>query len=109
MVALIPERAALIWPFDLVGGAVEIEHDAVVVDAQGVGFHKSVHGLRPAYFGVRGWLRRFAGRVEAVRSVFTVWLRALDADPVMPEPGGSGWVDALRAIEAAAVAAVGGS
>jgi hypothetical protein len=28
---------------------------------------------------VRGWLRRFGERAEAVRSVFTVWLRAVDA------------------------------
>jgi hypothetical protein len=39
---------------------------------------------------VRGWLRRFGERAEAVRSVFTVWLRAVDADPVMPEAAGSG-------------------
>jgi len=51
---------------------------------------------------VRGWLRRFAGRVEAVRSVFTTWLRALDPDPVMPEPVGTGWADALTVITAVA-------
>jgi hypothetical protein len=56
---------------------------------------------------VRGWLRRFAGRVEAVRGVFTVWLRALAPDPVMPAPAGSGWADAVVAIEAAARAAAG--
>ena len=39
---------------------------------------------------MRGWLRRFAGRAEAVRSVFTVWLRAVDPDPVMPDPAGGG-------------------
>ena len=39
---------------------------------------------------VRGWLRRFAERAEAVRSVFTVWLRAVDPDPVMPDPAGGG-------------------
>jgi hypothetical protein len=33
---------------------------------------------------VRGWLRRFAGRVEAVRMVFTRWCRALSPDPVLP-------------------------
>jgi len=32
---------------------------------------------RPA--GRSGWLRRFAGRVDAVRSVFTGWLRAVAA------------------------------
>jgi hypothetical protein len=39
---------------------------------------------------VRGWLRRFAGRVEAVRVVFTGWCRALAADPVLPGPAGVG-------------------
>jgi hypothetical protein len=56
---------------------------------------------------VRGWLRRFAGRLEAVRAVFTVLLRAVAADAVMPEPAGGGWADALAAIAAAAAAAVG--
>jgi hypothetical protein len=49
---------------------------------------------------VRGWLRRFAGRVEAVRAVFTRWLRAVEPDPVMPGPAGGGWADALAAITA---------
>ena len=53
---------------------------------------------------MRGWLRRFAERAEAVRSVFTVWLRAVDADPVMPDAAGGGFADAMTAI--AAVAAV---
>lgn len=53
---------------------------------------------------VRGWLRRFAERVEAVRSVFTVWLRAVDADPVMPDAGGGGFADAVVAIGALAAA-----
>jgi hypothetical protein len=53
---------------------------------------------------VRGWLRRFACRVEAVRAVFTRWCRDLAPDPVLPEPAGSAWVDAVAAIGAAAVA-----
>ncbi|AAK47198.1 hypothetical protein MT2878 [Mycobacterium tuberculosis CDC1551] len=51
-----------------------------------------------------GLLRRFAERVEAVRSVFTVWLCAVDADPVMPDAGGGGFVDAVVAIGALAAA-----
>lgn len=39
--------------------------------------------------------------------VFTGWVRALAADPVLPEPAGGGWADALAAIAAAAVAAAG--
>jgi hypothetical protein len=54
---------------------------------------------------VRGWLRRFAGRCEPVRWVFTRLLRVLDPDPVMPEPQPTGWADAVAAIRAAAAAA----
>src|SRR5215207_2415912 len=39
---------------------------------------------------VRGWLRRFGTRVEAVRVVFTRQCRALAPDPVLPGPAGSG-------------------
>jgi len=56
---------------------------------------------------VRGWLRRFAGRVEAVRRLFTVLLRAVAADPVMPTPAGGVWADALAALGAAVSAAAG--
>jgi hypothetical protein len=54
---------------------------------------------------VRGWLRRFGGRVEAVRVVFTRQCRALAPDPVLPGPAGSGWADAIAAVTAAAAAA----
>jgi hypothetical protein len=46
---------------------------------------------------LRGWLRRFAGRVEAVRAVFIRWCRALNSDPVLPGPAGSAWADAITA------------
>jgi hypothetical protein len=42
--------------------------------------------------------------MEAVRVVFTGWLRALAPDQVLPEPAGSRWADAIRAIIAAAAA-----
>lgn len=80
---------------------------ALAAKALGGGW-RQIAGLvgRPAQT-VRGWLRRFAERVEAVREVFTVWLRALAADPVMPGPAGSRWADALAVIDAVAVAAAG--
>ena len=53
---------------------------------------------------VRGWLRRFAARVEPVRAVFTRWCRALAPDPVLPGPAGSAWADAIAAIGTAAAA-----
>ncbi|HEX5963067.1 MAG TPA: hypothetical protein VFY42_05050, partial [Gemmatimonadales bacterium] len=56
---------------------------------------------------VRGWLRRFAARLEPVRAVFTGWCRALAVDPdrVLPGPAGSRWADTLAAIGAAACVA----
>jgi hypothetical protein len=53
---------------------------------------------------VRGWLRRFAARVEPVRAVFTRWCRALAPDPVLPGPAGSAWADAIAAVLAVAAA-----
>ena len=53
---------------------------------------------------VRGWLRRFAGRIEAVRAVFTCWCRDLAPDPVLPGPAGSAWADAVTAVIGAAAA-----
>lgn len=53
---------------------------------------------------VRGWLRRFGARVEAVRAVFTGWCRDLAPDPVLPGPAGSAWADAIAAVLAAAAA-----
>ena len=69
------------------------------------GGHRRIAELlgRPAAT-VRGWLRRFAGRVEPVRVVFTLRARALAPDPVLPGPAGSGWADAVAAVAAAAAA-----
>ncbi|VBA45497.1 hypothetical protein LAUMK13_05486 [Mycobacterium innocens] len=49
----------------------------------GVGFRRVAADLARPAETVRGWLRRFGQRAEAVRSVFTVWLAAVAADPVM--------------------------
>ena len=70
---------------------------ALVAKAAGVGHRRIAVGLgRPAET-VRGWLRRFGPRVEAVRAVFTWWCRALAPDPVLPGPA-----DAVAAITAVA-------
>lgn len=68
------------------------------------GFRRIAAELARPAETVRGWLRRFVERAEAVRSVFTVWLRAVDADPVMPGPAGGGLADAVMAIAALAAA-----
>lgn len=78
---------------------------ALAAKARGRGFRRIAAGLDRPPETVRGWLRRFADRVDRVRERFTRWLRMLDPDPVMPAPAGSVWGDALAAIAAAARAA----
>jgi hypothetical protein len=80
---------------------------ALVAKARGWGYRRIAVGLGRPAGTVRGWLRRFGGRVEAVRAVFTVVLRAVAVDPVMPAPADDGWADAMAAIGAAAAAASG--
>jgi hypothetical protein len=53
---------------------------------------------------VRGWLRRFACRAEALRRLFTGLVRDLDADPPGLAPAGSAFADAVAAVLAAAAA-----
>lgn len=84
--------------------AVTVIGAALSAKAAGLGFRSIAVGLGRPVETVRGWLRRFAGRVEAVRRVFTLLVRMVAADPVMPEPAGDGWADAVAAIGAAAAA-----
>ena len=55
---------------------------------------------------MRGWLRRFAGRAEALRRAFTELTVSVQADVPPIEPAGSGFADAVAAV-GAAVAAIG--
>jgi hypothetical protein len=80
---------------------------ALTARASRAGYRRIAAALGRPVETVRGWLRRFSGRVEAVRRLFTVLLRAVAADPVMPGPAGSGWADAVVAIGAAAAAVAG--
>ncbi|MFY9808072.1 MAG: hypothetical protein WAK86_12500 [Pseudonocardiaceae bacterium] len=77
---------------------------ALAAKAEGSGHQRIAAGLGRAAETVRGWLRCFAGRIEAVRAVFTWWCRARETDPVSPGPAGSDWADVLAAITAAAAA-----
>jgi hypothetical protein len=70
--------------------------------AGGLGARRIAVLLGRAPSTVRGWLRRFAGRAEAVRQVFTALLCAVDADPPGLEPAGSVFADAVAAVTAAA-------
>jgi hypothetical protein len=60
---------------------------ALAAKADGVGHRRIAAALGRPPETVRGWLRRFAARVEAVRVVFTGWCRALAPDPVLPGAG----------------------
>lgn len=79
--------------------------EALALAAAGLGCATIAGRLGRAAATVRGWLRRFASRAEALRSAFTVLACALDADPLLPGPAGSATADAVAAIAAAAVAA----
>lgn len=74
--------------------------------AAGLGHRKVAERAGRPAATVRGWLRRFAARAEALRSAFTGVLCALDPDPLLPAPAGSPAADAVAAIVAAAGAAV---
>lgn len=77
---------------------------ALAAKASGVGHRRTATMLGRPPATVRGWLRRFATRVEEVRAVFTRWCRSLASDPVLPGPAGSAWADAIAALDAAAAA-----
>ncbi|WP_445186885.1 hypothetical protein ACTXG6_19500 [Pseudonocardia sp. Cha107L01] len=77
---------------------------ALAAKATGVGHRRIAALLARPPETVRGWLRRFAARVDGVRAVFTRWCRALASDPVLPGPAGSAWADAIAALTAAAAA-----
>ncbi len=78
---------------------------ALEVAAAGAGFRKTAQMLGRPPSTVRGWLRRFAGRAEAVRVFFTVLLARTSPDPVMPA-GAAGPVAAAVSAVAGAAAAV---
>jgi hypothetical protein len=79
---------------------------ALEAAAAGCGHRKIAGRLSRAASTVRGWLRRFTGRAEAVRVFFTRLLAATAPDPVMPAGAGSVVVVVVAAVSAIAGAAV---
>lgn len=77
---------------------------ALVAAAAGGGHRKIAEGLGRPASTVRGWLRRFAGRAEAVRVFFTVLLVRTSPDPVMPAGAASTVAAAVSAVAGAASA-----
>lgn len=91
--------AETLWPRRadaavVIGAGLEIA-------ALGMGHRQVAAHLGLAEGTVRGWLRAFAGRAEAVRRHFTVALVALADDPVMPDAAPSTLADAVSAVAAA--------
>jgi hypothetical protein len=84
--------------------AVAVIGTALALKATGLGHrHIAARLARPAAT-VRGWLRRLAGRAEALRSWFTTLAVVVDADPGHVEPTGSLVADAVAAVGAAVAA-----
>src|SRR6516225_8853172 len=77
---------------------------ALEAAAAGAGHRTIAAGLGRPASTVRGWLRRFAARAEAVRAFFTVLLARTSPDPVMPPRTAGAVAAAVSAIAGAAVA-----
>jgi hypothetical protein len=77
---------------------------ALEAAAAGGGHRKVARLLGRAASTVRGWLRRFARRAEAVRVFFTVLLARTGPDPVMPAEAAGLVAAAVSAIAGAAAA-----
>jgi Homeodomain-like domain len=85
---------------------VEVIGVGLALAASGWGHRRIAHRLGVPAATVRGWLRRFRGRAEALRSGFTELLVGVDPLAVLPEPAGTALGDAVAVIVAAAVATV---
>jgi hypothetical protein len=79
---------------------------ALALKAAGAGARTIAARLGRAVDTVRGWLRRFAARAEAVRVMFTGLLVDTGPDPVVPAAAGSVLADAVAAVVGVAVAVV---
>jgi hypothetical protein len=78
---------------------------ALLAKAAGAGHRTVAAGLGRPADTVRGWLRRFAGRAEQVRALFTALLHTLDPTAGQLTPTATASGDALQALGAAAAAA----
>lgn len=77
---------------------------ALVAKAAGAGVRTVAAAVGCPVDTVRGWLRRFAGRAEAVRVVFTALLVGVGVDPVPPAAASSVFADAVAAVAGAGAA-----
>jgi hypothetical protein len=84
---------------------VEVIGAALSAKAAGVGARTIAAGLVRPVETVRGWLRRFASRAEALRVWFTVLQVDVGVDPVPPAAARTVFADAVAAVLGAVVAA----
>ena len=86
--------------------AVSVIGAALLAKAAGSGHRPIAEALGCPASTVRGWLRRFGGRAEDVRVLFTRLLHSLDpmAGPILPRD--CVFADALEALGRAAAAGV---
>ena len=89
------------------GYAAELIWAAVVARAGGAGHRRIAVVLGVPASTVRGWLRRMAARLEAVRIWFISVLVVAGVDVAIPEAAGSGWADVVAAVGAAGSVIVG--
>ena len=82
----------------------EVIGAALAAKAMGKGVRPIAAANGRAAGTVRGWLRRFGSRAEAVRAFFTRLLVAVGVDPVPPAQGPSPFADAVAAVAGAAAA-----
>lgn len=82
----------------------EVIGAALAAKALGNGVRPIAAAAGRAVGTVRGWLRRFGSRAEAVRVFFTRLLVEVGTDPVVPAQGPSPFADAVAAVAGAASA-----
>jgi hypothetical protein len=85
--------------------AVSVIGAALAARAAGAGARRAAAVVGRPVETVRGWLRRFAHRADAVRVVFTALLVAVGVDPVVPAAMTSTFADAVAAVAGASAAA----
>ena len=84
--------------------AVEVIGAALTARAAGLGHRRIGVWLGVPAGTVRGWLRRWAARLERVRVHFTVAARLAGVDQAVQKTLGSPWRDVLAAVGAAMAA-----
>jgi len=80
----------------------EVIGEALLAKAQGAGHRTIAARLGRPPGTVRGWLRTFARRAEAIGCCARRWAYAIDATITPARPAGSPFVDAVEALAVAA-------